>query len=740
MISRIDDKLFDYLISNISGARFEVLGKQLYSAELDGEFVPLGGTHDGGADGIILENQFSGKKAASFLQFSITARDQAKAKIKKTILRLREVGRDPKQVVYATNQELPLQDIWTSEFFDELQVFVQIRDAEKFKLLINSNENANKVFLHFFKSDIISIQHSAESLKGSVNQFVHDPTVFAFLDYELRERFSSDHLKDRILDSLIYWSLRDTDPDENRFLSLDAISDSIGTIFPSAKSLLIPQLNSRLTFLLKKTVGEGERVRYHKLTESYCLPFLMRKQLAERALVEVKLQDDFILSIRSRIIELAKVKLGEINILAGIDLIFYAVHDYFVEQGLILAAYLEKKIESLVITEQIIERQISRVLEKGDIPKGVVSPALIEDCLNVLRAIFYTTSEIERKYLGYLSRTSLLVMTLQKSPQMIEYFNKMGGNFRLFVGSDMLVKAISEQLLPEEVRHVELLLNVCVSIGAKLILTETVIEEIFTHLHAVDLEFNNHYREHEQFLKKDAISECDRILIRAYFYGKFSNNKKTTWDIFLNQFITPNNLRSRRPAGQAELIGFLSAKFGMEYLTKEELVEGTDEEEVRKLTDDLVVERGQKNRELSHNDALMVHAVYRQRRVHKEHAIYDGFGYRTWWLTKETRILNVTGKLVMKQNGVPYIMRPEFILNFVALAPNAANARKAFRDLLPTTVGLQLGQHLNGDVMHQLLSGTEEWANITPERRAVVMGDRVNKLKHDRLKRYVVDV
>jgi hypothetical protein len=136
----------------------------------------------------------------------------------------------------------------------------------------------------------------------------------------------------------------------------------------------------------------------------------------------------------------------------------------------------------------------------------------------------------------------------------------------------------------------------------------------------------------------------------------------------------------------------------------------------------------------------MVYAVYRQRKSHGEQAIYDGFGYRTWWLTKETQVLNFTAPLVIREGGVPYIMRPEFILNFIALAPHAANVRQSFRDLLPTTVGLQLGQHLKPDVMHQLLAGTAEWATLSPERVAVMIGEKVNRLKHDRLKRYLANV
>ena len=85
---------------------------------------------------------------------------------------------------------------------------------------------------------------------------------------------------------------------------------------------------------------------------------------------------------------------------------------------------------------------------------------------------------------------------------------------------------------------------------------------------------------------------------------------------------------------------------------------------------------------------------------------------------------------------MPYIMRPEFILNFVALALKAADVRKSLADLLPTTAGLQLGQHLQPDVMHSLLRDAAEWARITPERVSVLMSDKVNRLKHDRFKQH----
>jgi len=59
-------------------------------------------------------------------------------------------------------------------------------------------------------------------------------------------------------------------------------------------------------------------------------------------------------------------------------------------------------------------------------------------------------------------------------------------------------------------------------------------------------------------------------------------------------------------------------------------------------------------------------------------------------------------------------MRPEFLLNFVALAPKASEVRKAFANLLPTTAGLQLGQFLKPGVMEDLMRDASEWTSLSP--------------------------
>ena len=376
-ISPVSDDLFDYLVNNLKGEKFEALAKKLFASDLEDAFVPLGGMHDGGGDGILETKLFAGKKPNTFYQFSVTDRSNAKNKIDQTINALIACGREPKQLIYATNQNLPTHDIIREHVFNKFGVLLVTKDKERIKQKINSSPSENRAFLEYFAGDIASIKHSAENLRGSINSFVDDPTVFAFLDFELKNRFAKDLLHDRILDSLIYWALRDTDADlaKPKMLSREKIESAISAVFPTARSVLLPHLASRLRELSKKALGNEERVRYHSKTDSFCLPFLMRKQLAERALREAKLQDDFTQSIRTRLISMSSDALNNASADIGTTLVFDSIHEYFVEQGLILAAYFENKLETIAISDQIVECQVEKVLAKS--PKNSsVSPAL----------------------------------------------------------------------------------------------------------------------------------------------------------------------------------------------------------------------------------------------------------------------------------------------------------------------------------------------------------------------------
>jgi hypothetical protein len=213
-----------------------------------------------------------------------------------------------------------------------------------------------------------------------------------------------------------------------------------------------------------------------------------------------------------------------------------------------------------------------------------------------------------------------------------------------------------------------------------------------------------------------------------------------SWKSYINQFVDPDGLKNKSETARQSLRALFVQRFEMEYLLTSSLESIVPDTEVKDLAARLDSSRQVKHEELSYNDALLTYATYALRSKNDESATYDGFGFRTWWLTKETRVLQLTEKLVKSEHGVPYIMRPEFILNFIALAPKAAATRAAFKNLLPTTAGLQLGQHLSSNVMHSLMQATSEWAQLKPERVSVMIADKIDRLKFDRYKQYLHNV
>jgi hypothetical protein len=148
------------------------------------------------------------------------------------------------------------------------------------------------------------------------------------------------------------------------------------------------------------------------------------------------------------------------------------------------------------------------------------------------------------------------------------------------------------------------------------------------------------------------------------------------------------------------------------------------------------LERNFKKAILARNDAAMALAVYAHRRTGREQEKYDGFGLRTWWLTKETSVLQHTGAVVQRHGATPYIMRPEFLLNFLSLSPAMEDVDPVVRDLLPSHVGLQIGQHLGDDRMRKIMVHVDEWKLLPEARREVRVTEAIDQLKYDRLKRY----
>lgn len=190
-------------------------------------------------------------------------------------------------------------------------------------------------------------------------------------------RSSKYQLLNLVADALIYWSLRETDPDTNpkKLLTRTQIAEKIQDIFPTAKTLLLPQLNERLVALSKKTPTGLERLRYYNANDSFCLPLDMRSIVAGEAVKVMSDQDAFMKSCSQRI-QVADSTLNATVASQIAEIVFHTVHRHFVEQGLLLTAFLEKKTDKL-LKDQIVEEEMLRVLQQKNMG-AIAEPVLTE--------------------------------------------------------------------------------------------------------------------------------------------------------------------------------------------------------------------------------------------------------------------------------------------------------------------------------------------------------------------------
>lgn len=273
----------------------------------------------------------------------------------------------------------------------------------------------------------------------------------------------------------------------------------------------------------------------------------------------------------------------------------------------------------------------------------------------------------------------------------------MAGDFYLYVGSDLLVRALAERYLLPQDQSTRNALKLMKQLGATLVLAEPVLDEVHTHIGAADYEFQNKYRLLEPHAKTEYIfRNSDRILIRAYFYARYTPpagiQSPRNWNEYIEQFCDSQALREAY--GREQLRNYFTSEFGLTYESREDIEALVKEEEVASLAKRLLEYKDVAAK--AQNDALLALAVYGRRKQRKEHSGQNQYGYRTWWLTGESRILEYTREL-MKAEGSRFIMRPDFIVRFLAIAPSAAEIRHSYATIFPSLLGIRLARRVPPD-------------------------------------------
>ena len=726
----VNHKLVEIALERTNGTDFEDFFQAFYPAVAGIEFVPLGGTHDGGADAFQGDGLFGGKPGI-FYQASTEA--DHRAKIRHTVKRLREVGRQPKTVHYCTSRTIASVDAEEEKLSNELRVTIRIRDRKWINGNINRSQQTVAAFKSYLSPHIAFLNElgSATVIKDSTN--VPARTMCVFLGQEIDRRRGNTELLEAVTDSLILWALEGTDPDTNNFMTRDEIITKIEEVLPSAKHFIRKAFNHRIEILSSKGNSTEREIRWHKKADKFCLPYETRTVVNKE-----NVEDEF---LKLQIMDLYRKRArGALNdednslpdVIANVS--HRALELTFEKEGLELAEFLagtRDEDASIAIADQI-----DKANEEAELT-GSDSIRVKEVALEVLRQAFYNSTEDERIYYGKLSRTYVLMFTLRNDPKIVEYFKGMSSNFVLFVGSDIIVRALSERYLATEDQMTINLLRILQEAGSTLILTQMAVEEVQAHLEVTDYEFRNWFMHSEADVDKEIARHANKILIRAYFYAKLDPLLETPpkrWETFIEQICSYRDLHSTEQS-RKQTRDYLIEKFAMEYFDDKDFAQITSEDEVKLLADKVQEIKFKKERVLAINDARQILGVYGKRHELREDHKPNPYGYKTWWLTHETRVRKVTKDLV-QERGSEYIIRPEFILNFVALSPTTEQVRQSYNAVFPSLLGVRLSNRMREGIFHDAMQRVKDMREVDESRAKTMMAQLSNKLKGDNFKAY----
>lgn len=220
----IDHKLAETALEYVEGSGFEKFGQTFFSAIIGSNFRPLGGNHDGGADGFFDSGIYEQEEPTHFLQISIE--ENVPSKIKRTHQRLVESGRTPKRITYLSSRVVPMVDRMEIALSNELGINVQIKDRKYIVGLLNNSDQTVQAFHSYLEPAISFLTQMGSSSIIPESRNLPSRALCVFLQQEVENRSGNTELLESVTDSLILWSLEGTDPMAHKFMSKEDIKIS----------------------------------------------------------------------------------------------------------------------------------------------------------------------------------------------------------------------------------------------------------------------------------------------------------------------------------------------------------------------------------------------------------------------------------------------------------------------------------------------------------------------------------
>ena len=547
------------------GFLFERFGQEFLTARLGYNFLASGGIKDRGIDGLEYASDLDNDNKDVF-QLSIDKNPDSK--ISDTVDTLNNNGIEYSRLTYVTNQHVKNKDLLIDDYLNNKSVPLRIFDGKWIADNSNHSPATQNVIGSLIRNHLRKFQKPGEGL--IVHDYLSDPKLYVFLMQQIGRSKEIDNINDSLIDALILFSLRDTDPDKDEFLSSDEITNSVRGFFNFEIERIQSKVNKRLKKLSKKP---SRKINHHADIDKYCMPYEARLDILANNAKDMVLYDNFH-EEASGIIE-NNLSTKGVNIRSIASLLNKTLEKIYYNQGLEFSDFLLNGGSDDAFEGHLADT-VDEIIEETSIDEKFRSR--VKDAIIIsIRELIYHGSSKAKEYLRSLSKTYLMLFLLKCDPNIVNYFQAMAANMNIYVCTSILVPALSEIFLESQNQRYWGLLKSAKSRGARLIVNDSIINELTFHiqrsLHIYETEYENNI----DFYSTEAEELVDQILVRAYIHA-LKEGKASSYRSFLENFITIDG-----PNQKQELIDFLFEEFGIEYVSKSELGVKIDEEEYQSL-------------------------------------------------------------------------------------------------------------------------------------------------------------
>ncbi|WP_299410931.1 hypothetical protein, partial [uncultured Roseobacter sp.] len=718
-ILRLSDQLISLAIDNISKTDFEIWVQTVLTKTEGIDFAPTGGIHDGGQDGFVrgIEGQ-----PTHYIQ--ITKQENTRKKVRETVEAIRK-ERELDQLTLVTSQVEQNRDLLEAKWGKEFSLRLRIHDRS-WLLVRASLDEGLKDGLYGYVRSLLEELNRATTVRQQVGK-QDRLSIVTYLEAQARSLPSSEDFQNICLDTVVYTALQGTDPAEEKFKTFVEIESELKLSHSQLLAKAPTQLEDRLEFLSSKQ--NIPRLRKHP-GEKYALPFEVRSQFGDFNLSVQNQEDMFLASLSSRIRDQAP----ELGIeLHGkiLSLVRDALHETFRQQAMNFANSFATSTDDADIEVFSIIETLSKELE--------FDPPELDQAREMAASIFrkacYSSDESERTFLETLMKYYTVQFVMHGDAVVSEYFTAMAKRLRVYLGTDIIVRCLSEVFVKEKSRGMTNALSRIQSGGVTLRITRRTLEEVFSHLHATHLTFRNDFEGWYRRGTLQEIMQSDRILIRSFGYAYFEpighTRQPRDWSDFLNQFGSASWF-SEPDRNIDDFGSFLIEKFGLEFVELEGVTSKIDTDLAQEIADEILSSRDRGTTsgyaKLALNDAQMALLITAERTERGERITTDLYGYNTWWMTEEAKVLRE-----LRKRGLPanIVMHPQFLINHLLLDPTAAYGGKQGRDLTPTLFGLRITNRVPNTALRKFLDAVRDMGEQDEVAQRARIRAAANRLKAD---------